>query len=68
MPDPPGPRENGVLGPQVVGHGAASGTVWRVDEAHELVVVIGRDGYRDWHANEEWTTKFMKGLAESLVK
>jgi len=66
MPDPPGSREYGLLGPGVVGHGASSGTVWRIDKAHELVVVIGRDGYRDWHANEEWTTKFMKALAESL--
>jgi CubicO group peptidase (beta-lactamase class C family) len=67
MPDPPGPRESGVLGPEVVGHGAASGTAWRVDKAHELVVVIGRDAYKGWHANEEWTTKFMKELAASLV-
>jgi CubicO group peptidase (beta-lactamase class C family) len=67
MADPPGPREKGALGPEVIGHGAASGTAWRVDGAHQLVVVIGRDGYRDWHANEEWTTKFVKSLAESLV-
>jgi CubicO group peptidase (beta-lactamase class C family) len=68
MSDPPGPRDGGVLGPEVIGHGAASGTVWRVDKTHEIVIVVGRDGYRDWNANEEWTTKFVRGVAESLAK
>src|SRR5882672_4370221 len=29
MVDPPGPREQGVLGPNVIGHGASSGVTWR---------------------------------------
>jgi CubicO group peptidase (beta-lactamase class C family) len=67
MPDPPGPRENGVLGPNVVGHGAASGTAWRIDRDHQLVVVIGRDGFKQATANDEWASKFIKVLSEALV-
>jgi CubicO group peptidase (beta-lactamase class C family) len=67
MPDPSSaPRENGVLGPNVFGHGAASGSVFRIAPDHELVVVIGRDAPRDWRKNEEFTAAFMKTLAEGL--
>jgi CubicO group peptidase (beta-lactamase class C family) len=67
MPDPPGPRERGVLGPNVIGHGAASGTTWRIDRDHELVVVIGRDAYKQAAANDEWAAKFVRVLADALV-
>jgi CubicO group peptidase (beta-lactamase class C family) len=66
MPDPPGPRQNGVLGPNVIGHGASSGSIWRVDLDHDLVAVIGRSAYKDVIANEQWVTKFMRILAASL--
>jgi CubicO group peptidase (beta-lactamase class C family) len=67
MPDPPGPREKGLLGPNVVGHGAASGTTWRIDRDHQLVVVIGRDGFKDAAANDEWAAKFVQVLSDALV-
>jgi small subunit ribosomal protein S20 len=67
MPDPPGPRESGVLGPNVLGHGASSGVTWRIDLSHHLIVVVGRDGYKQLSANDEWATKLAKVLADALV-
>jgi CubicO group peptidase (beta-lactamase class C family) len=61
-------REHGVLGPNVFGHGAASGSVFRVDPDHQLVVVIGRDGFRDASENERFTTSFMQTLAAGLLE
>jgi CubicO group peptidase (beta-lactamase class C family) len=66
MTDPPGPREHGVLGPNVVGHGASSGVTWRIDPDHDLVVVVGRDGFNDPGTTEAWQTKLVKVLAEGL--
>jgi CubicO group peptidase (beta-lactamase class C family) len=69
MPDPAaGGREHGVLGPNVFGHGAASGSVFRVDPDHQLVVVIGRDGFRDSSDNERFTASFMQTLAAGLLE
>lgn len=70
MTDPPGPREQGVLGSNVIGHGASSGSVWRVDPAHQVVIVIGRSGFlkNDWDAQNRWTTKFVKAVADGLSK
>ena len=66
MIDPSGPREKGVLGPNVIGHGAASGVTWRIDRDHDLVVVVGRNGFKDYRTSDEWQTKFVKTLAEGL--
>lgn len=66
-PDPSsGPREQGALGPDVFGHGAASGSVFRVDRAHQLVVVIGRDGFKTRGDNERLAAEFMRALAQGL--
>lgn len=66
MPDPPGPREAGPLGPNVFGHGAASGTVWRIDPDHEVLVVVGRSGFKDFQTNSAWTTKLVRAVAEGI--
>jgi CubicO group peptidase (beta-lactamase class C family) len=66
MIDPEGPREKGILGPDVFGHGAASHSVWRVDPKHELVVVIGRNAGRDWGQSLAWAAKFMQILADGM--
>lgn len=69
MIDPPsGPREQGVLGPNVFGHGAASGSIFRVDPDHQLVVVIGRNEHKGWGENERFAAMFMKALAEGLLE
>jgi CubicO group peptidase (beta-lactamase class C family) len=62
------PRERGVLGPNVFGHGASSGTLFRIDPDHQLVVVIGRDAIRSWGENERFAASFMKVLAEGLTE
>jgi len=67
MPDPPGPREKGVLGPNVIGHGASSGVTWRVDRDHELVVVVGRNGFKDAATNDLWATNLARTLAAGLL-
>lgn len=54
------------LGKNVFGHGAASASVWRVAPDHDLVVVIGRDGFKDYAGTGGWAAKFMKVLAEGL--
>ena len=66
MPDPSGARAHGVLGPNVVGHGSASGSVFRIDRDHELVVVIGRNEFKDYNHNDAWAAKFMTALAQGL--
>jgi CubicO group peptidase (beta-lactamase class C family) len=63
-----GPREQGVLGPNVFGHGAASGSIFRVDPDHQLVVVIGRNAHRDWGSNERFAASFMAAVAAGLVE
>lgn len=68
MIDPSGPREQGVLGPNVFGHGAASGSIFRVDPDHQLVVVIGRNDHAGWGENEKFARSFMKTLAEGLLE
>lgn len=67
MVDPPGPRDHGVLGPNVVGHGASSGVTWRVDPDHDLVVVVGRDTFREPKTHEEWQTRLVTAIAHSLA-
>jgi CubicO group peptidase (beta-lactamase class C family) len=68
LPDSPsGERAQGVLGPNVFGHGAASGSIFRIDPDHELVVVIGRNEHAGWGKNEQFAAAFMKTLAENLV-
>jgi CubicO group peptidase (beta-lactamase class C family) len=66
MPDPPGPREKGVLGLNVIGHGASSGVTYRIDKDHELVVVVGRNAFKDSHTNEVWATKLAQVLAGGI--
>jgi CubicO group peptidase (beta-lactamase class C family) len=68
-PDSPsGAREQAVLGPNVFGHGAASGSIFRVDPDHQLVVVIGRDAHADGSQNERLAAKFIATLAEGLLE
>jgi CubicO group peptidase (beta-lactamase class C family) len=66
MPDPPGSRDNGVLGPNVIGHGASSGTILRIDPDHELVIVVGRSAYKDGHTNADWAAKLAKAVADGI--
>ena len=67
-PDSSEGREHGVLGPNVIGHGAASGSVFRVDPDHQLVVVIGRDRFRDSAENDRFTASFLQTLAAGLAE
>lgn len=67
MPNPSGPREQGVLGPNVVGHGAASGIFWRIALDQELVAVVGRSEFQGgWSANEAWGDRLAVKLAENI--
>ncbi|HEX9618894.1 MAG TPA: serine hydrolase, partial [Polyangiaceae bacterium] len=66
MVDPPGPRQRGALGPNVLGHGSGSGVAWRIAPEHELVIVVGRNGFEAWQKNEEWSSRFVQAVAESL--
>lgn len=68
MPDPSGDRNQGVLGPNVIGHGAASGTMWRIALDHELVIVVGRTQFEDWSENEKWMAKFAAAVADGLAE
>jgi CubicO group peptidase (beta-lactamase class C family) len=68
MMDPPGDRSKGVLGPNVFGHGSATASVWRIAPDHDLVVVIGRSGFKDWGETANWAARFMGVLAEGLEK
>jgi hypothetical protein len=65
-PDPPGARERGVLGPNVIGHGASSGAIWRIDPDHDVVIVVGRSGFKDGPSNELWAAKLVAAVAEGL--
>lgn len=67
MTDPPGPRELGPLGPNVVGHGASSGAIWRIDPDHGVIVVVGRSAYKDAASNDLWAAKLVSAVAEGLV-
>ncbi|HEY3594497.1 MAG TPA: serine hydrolase [Polyangiaceae bacterium] len=67
MIDPSGPRERGALGPNVIGHGASSGSIWRVDLDHQVVVVIGRNGFVDPVVNGRRAAGFMQILAKGLL-
>ena len=67
-PDAPGgDRAQAPLGPNVFGHGAASGSIFRVDRDHQLVVVIGRNAHAGWGQNERLAAKFIQSLAQGLV-
>jgi len=68
MPDPPHDRQRAVLGPNVIGHGASSGTMFRIDKDHELVVVVGRNGFKDGQTNDTWEAKLAKALADGMTK
>jgi CubicO group peptidase (beta-lactamase class C family) len=68
LPDSPdGSREKAVLSPNVYGHGAGSGTIFRVDPDHQLVVVIGRNAHAGWGTNQRLAAKFVASLAEGLT-
>jgi CubicO group peptidase (beta-lactamase class C family) len=62
-----GSREKAVLSPNVFGHGAGSGAIFRVDPDHQLVVVIGRNAHAGWGTNQRLAAKFMASLAEGLT-
>ncbi len=57
----------GPLGPNVLGHGSASMSVWRVAPDQEVVVAIGRSGFRDGALTTAYTNRFMQTLAEELA-
>jgi CubicO group peptidase (beta-lactamase class C family) len=64
--DPPGSRDQGVLGPNAIGHGAASGSLWRIAPDHELVIVVGRTEFKNASDNETWSIRLVKAVAEGL--
>jgi CubicO group peptidase (beta-lactamase class C family) len=67
-PDAPdGERSQAPLSPNTFGHGAASGSVFRIDPDHDIVVVIGRNEHVSAGKNQQFAASFMKTLAESLV-
>jgi len=68
-PDAPGgDRAQGPLGPNVFGHGAASGSIFRVDRDHQLVVVIGRNAHTRRDVNDRLSATFIQALAQGLVE
>ena len=65
--DPDGPREAAALGPRVVGHAAASGSLWRIALDQQLVIVVGRSAYAGgWGDNEKRLDRFVVAVAENL--
>ncbi len=64
----PGERAQAPLGPNVVGHGAASGSVWRIALDHQLVIVVGRNEFDGWGDNEAWVEKLVARVAENLQR
>lgn len=68
MPDPDGPREKGELGPNVIGHGSASSSIFRVDLDSGLVVVMGRYGVGNAAKYDEYRAKTMRLLREAVVR
>lgn len=64
----PGERAKSPLGPNVVGHGAASGCVWRIALDHQLVMVVGRNEFNNWGENEAWGEKLTARVAENLQR
>jgi len=66
MTDPPGPRERGVLGPNVIGHGASSGAIWRIDPDHGVIVVVGRSAFKDAASNDLWAGRLVSAVAQGL--
>ncbi len=68
MPDPDGPRTEGVLGPNVIGHGSASSSILRIDLDSGLVVVMGRYGIGNEAKYNEGRVALMKALKEGLAE
>jgi CubicO group peptidase (beta-lactamase class C family) len=68
-PDAPGDdRAKAPLSPNTFGHGAASGSIFRVDPDHDIVIVIGRNQAKSSGKNDEFAATFARTLAEGLVK
>jgi CubicO group peptidase (beta-lactamase class C family) len=67
MIDPHGARQAGVLGPNVIGHGASSGVTWRIDPDHDVVIVVGRDGFKDTSTEDTWQTKLVAAVATGIT-
>jgi CubicO group peptidase (beta-lactamase class C family) len=68
LPDSPdSSREKAVLSPNVFGHGAGTGTIFRVDPDHQLVIVIGRNAHVGRDKNLSLAAKFITSLAEGLT-
>ncbi|HTV22060.1 MAG TPA: serine hydrolase [Polyangiaceae bacterium] len=69
LPDAPeGDRSKAPLSPNTFGHGAASGSIFRVDPDHQLVVVIGRNAHSGRATNLRLAAKFVEALAQGLVE
>jgi CubicO group peptidase (beta-lactamase class C family) len=62
----PGERAKSPLGPNVVGHGAASGSIWRIALDHQLVIVVGRNQFDNGGENDAWAEKLVSRVAENL--
>jgi CubicO group peptidase (beta-lactamase class C family) len=68
-PDAPGGvRSEAPLSPNTFGHGAASGSIFRIDPDHDVVVVIGRNEFSSYGKNDQFAASFMKTLADGLAK
>lgn len=67
MTDPDGPRDKSALGPNVIGHGSASSSLFRVDLDSGLILVSGRYGIGDAQKHGEYRARLMSLLKESLV-
>ena len=63
---PAGSAGPGDSGPNVLGHGASSGAIWRIDPDHDLVIVVGRSGFNDGPQNAVWATKLAAAVADGL--
>jgi len=62
------PRKNSYLGPNVIGHGSASSSIFRVDLDNGFVIVMGRYGQGNTKAFMDYKDKFMKLLKDSIAK
>lgn len=66
MLDMVNPGDEPVLGPNVIGHGAASSSVFRVCPDQDMVIVVGRRGSKDYAGTGIWAAKLAKVLADRM--
>jgi CubicO group peptidase (beta-lactamase class C family) len=57
------------LGDSTFGHGAASGALFKIDPAHGLVVVLGRDAIGpDQRQYDRFVEKFLRAVTAPLER